>query len=94
MKNLQQFSKCFKNQKMIKLPSKKVPNHDNYWINELFTVNYVIKQFCFAHDQNFSKIHQIDKKLFWPKQKNMYLIILNGKPNCQVSRILMKSWPI
>jgi hypothetical protein len=23
----------------------------------------------FAQDQNFSKIHQIDKNLFWPKQK-------------------------
>jgi hypothetical protein len=37
----------------------------------------------------FSKIHKTDKKFFCPKQKNTCLMILNDKPNCQVSRILM-----
>jgi hypothetical protein len=48
----------------------------------------------FVQDQNFSKIHKTDKKFFWPKQKNTCLIILNDKPNCQVSGILMNPRPI
>jgi hypothetical protein len=34
------------------------------------------------------------KNFFWPKQKNTCLMILNDKPNCQVSRILMNPRPI
>jgi hypothetical protein len=45
--------------------------------------------FFVAQDQNFSKIHKTDKNFFWPKQTNTCLMILNDKPNCQDSRILM-----
>jgi hypothetical protein len=39
-----------------------------------------------------SKTRQIDKKFFWQKQKSMdFMMILNDKPNCQVSKILMNS---
>jgi hypothetical protein len=47
--------------------------------------------FCASQDQNFSKIHKIAKNYFWPKQKNTFLMLLNDKPNCQVSRILNKT---
>jgi hypothetical protein len=45
-------------------------------------------------DWNFSKIHKTNKNFFWPKQKNQCLMILNDKPNWQVSRILMNLRPI
>jgi hypothetical protein len=54
----------------------------------------VILWFFFAQDQNFSKIHKTDKKIFRSKQKNTCLMILKDKPNCQVSRILMNPRPI
>jgi hypothetical protein len=38
-------------------------------------------------DQNHSKIQQIDKKFFFGQ--NNKNTILNDKPNCQVSKILM-----
>jgi hypothetical protein len=47
-----------------------------------------------AQDQNFSKIHKIDQKLFLAKTKNKCFMILNDKPNCQVSTILMNPRPI
>jgi hypothetical protein len=84
-----------KNQKNTKLPSKKVLSHENRLKNALFTANNLILPFFFAQDQNFSKIHKTDKNYFWPKQKNTTcLMILNDKPNCQVSRILMNPRPI
>jgi hypothetical protein len=42
----------------------------------------------------FRKFIKPTKKFFWPKQKNTCLMILNDKPNCQVSRILMNPRPI
>jgi hypothetical protein len=71
-----------------------VLSHENRLKNALFTANNVILRFFFAHDQNFSKIHKTDKKFFWPKQKNTCLMVLNDKPNCQDSRILMNPRPI
>jgi hypothetical protein len=50
--------------------------------------------FFFAQDQNFSKIHKTDKKIILAKTKKTCLMILNDKPNCQVSRILMIPRPI
>jgi hypothetical protein len=61
----------------------------------------VILRLFFARDQIFSKIHKTDKNFFLAKtkklnnkQKNKCLIILNDKPNCQVSKILMNPRPI
>jgi hypothetical protein len=71
-----------------------VLSHENRLKNALFTANNVILQFFFAQDQNYSKIHKTDKKIFRPKQKNTCLMVLNDKPNCQVSRILMNPRPI
>jgi hypothetical protein len=34
------------------------------------------------------------QKFIWPKQENTCLIILNDKPNCQVSRVLINPIPI
>jgi hypothetical protein len=62
LKNVKKFSKCKKNQKITKLPSKKVLSHENRLKNALFTANNVILQFVFAQDQNFSKIHKTEKK--------------------------------
>jgi hypothetical protein len=62
--NLQKFSKCNKVQKITKLPQKKVLSHDNRMKNALFTADNVILRFFFAYDQNFSKIHKTDKKIF------------------------------
>jgi hypothetical protein len=42
----------------------------------------------------FQKLIKPTKNFFWPKQKNMCFMILNDKPNCQVSRILMNPRPI
>jgi hypothetical protein len=42
----------------------------------------------------FSKIHKTEKKNLWPKQKITCFILLNDKPNYQVSRILMNPRPI
>jgi hypothetical protein len=66
VKNLKfkKFSKCNKNQKITKLPEKKVFIHENRLKNALFTANNVILRFFFAQDQNFSKIHKTDKKNF------------------------------
>jgi hypothetical protein len=44
-KNLQKFSKCSKNQKITKLPSKKILSHENWLENALFTANNVILRF-------------------------------------------------
>jgi hypothetical protein len=66
---LSKFSKCNKNQKIIKLPSKKVLSHENRLKNALFTANNVILRLFFAQDQNFSKIHKTDKKNFLGKTK-------------------------
>jgi hypothetical protein len=71
-----------------------VLSHENRLKNALFTANNGILRFFFAQDQNFSKIHKTDKKIFWQKQKNTCLMVLNDKPNCQVSRILMNPRPI
>jgi hypothetical protein len=51
-------SKNSQNQKITKLPSKKVLSHENRLKNALFTANNVILRFFFAQDQNFSKIHK------------------------------------
>jgi hypothetical protein len=42
----------------------------------------------------FQKFIKPTKKFFWPKQKKTCVMILNDKPNCQVSRILMDLRPI
>jgi hypothetical protein len=59
-----------KNQKITKVPSRKVLSHENRLKNALFTANNVILRFFFAQDQNFSKIHKTDKKFFFAKTKN------------------------
>jgi hypothetical protein len=69
IKNLPKLSKCYKNQKLTKLPSKKVLSHENRWKNALFIAKLRDLRFFFALDQNFSKFHQFDKKVFWQKQK-------------------------
>jgi hypothetical protein len=51
--------------------------------------NYVIYRFFFCQDPIFSKIHKTVKKSPWPKPKNLCLMILNDKLNCQVSSIFM-----
>jgi hypothetical protein len=49
----------------------------------------------FFRDQNFSKIHKTEKKIVFGQNKKITcLMILNDKPNCQVSRILMNPRPI
>jgi hypothetical protein len=58
--------------------------------NALFTANNVILRLVFAQDQNFTKIHKTDKIIVLANtKKNACLMVLNEKPNCQVSRILM-----
>jgi hypothetical protein len=42
----------------------------------------------------FQKFIKPTKKLLWPKQKNKCLMVLNDKPNCQVSKILINPRPI
>jgi hypothetical protein len=42
----------------------------------------------------FQKFIKPTKKFFWPKQKNTCLMILEDKPNCQISRILRNPRPI
>jgi hypothetical protein len=86
-KTIRDKTKIFKNsqnaikiKKITKLPSKKVLSHENRLKNALFTANNEILRFFFGQDQNFSKIHKTDKIFFWPKQKNMCLMILNVKP--------------
>jgi hypothetical protein len=66
-----------KNQKITKLPSKKVLSRENRWKNALFIVNNVILRFFLAQDQHFSKNHKTDRKFFWSKQKNTCLIVIN-----------------
>jgi hypothetical protein len=44
-------------------------SHENRLKNALFTANNVILRFFFTQDQNFSKIHKIDKKNFLAKTK-------------------------
>jgi hypothetical protein len=83
---LQKFSKCNKNQKITKLPSKSAWSWER-WKNALFIANNVILRFFFAQEQNFSKIHKTDKEIFLAKKS--FLIILNDKPNSKLSRILM-----
>jgi hypothetical protein len=68
-RKLQKFSKCNKNQKITKLPSKKVLSHENRLKKALFTAHNVILRFFFAQDQNFSKIHKTDKKNLLAKTK-------------------------
>jgi hypothetical protein len=57
-----------------------VLSHENLLKNALFTTNNVNLRFY--------------ERDFWPKQKNTGLMIMNDKPNCQVSRILMNPRPI
>jgi hypothetical protein len=72
-----------------------VLSHENRLANALFTANNVILRFFFTQDQNFSKIHKTEKKIFFGQnKKNKCLMILNDTPNCQVSRILMNPRPI
>jgi hypothetical protein len=47
-----------------------------------------------AQNHNFSKIHKTEKNICLAKTKNTSLMILNDKPNCQVSRILINPRPI
>jgi hypothetical protein len=47
----------------------------------------------FDQDQNFSKIRQIGK-FFLVKTNEYVLMILNDKPSCQVSKIIMNRRPI
>jgi hypothetical protein len=42
----------------------------------------------------FQNFIRSTKNFFWPKQKNTCLMVLNDKPNCQVSSILMNPRPI
>jgi hypothetical protein len=44
-----------------------VLSHENRLKNALFTANKVILRFFFAQDQNFSKIHKTDNKIFLAK---------------------------
>jgi hypothetical protein len=71
-----------------------VLSHENRLKNALFTANNVILRFLFAQDQKFSKIHKTDKNFFLAKSKNTCLMILNDKPNWQISMILMSPFPI
>jgi hypothetical protein len=68
---------------------KKMLSLENRLKYALFTANKVILRFFFEQDQNFLKIHNTDGQNFWRNQKNACLTILNDKPNCQVSMILM-----
>jgi hypothetical protein len=61
IENLQKFSKYEKNQKITKLHSKKVLNHENRLKNALFTANNVILRFFLRKIIFFSKIHKTDK---------------------------------
>jgi hypothetical protein len=94
IQNFQKFSKCNKNQKITKLPSKKVFSHENRLKNALFTANNVIYDFFLRKTKIFPKFIKPTKNFFRPKQKNTCLMVLNDKPNCQVSRILMNPRPI
>jgi hypothetical protein len=70
-------------------------SHENRLKNVLFTANNVILRFFFLRKTKFiHKFIKPTKKIFRPKQKNTCLVILNHKPNCQVSRILMNPRPI
>jgi hypothetical protein len=69
-KIIREKSKIYKNsqnaikiKKNTKLNFKKVLSHENRLKNALFTANNVILRFFFAQDQNFSKIHNTDKKI-------------------------------
>jgi hypothetical protein len=62
--------------------------------NALFTANIVILRFFLRKTNIFQKLIKPTKNFFWRKQKNTCLMILNDKPNCQVSRILMNPRPI
>jgi hypothetical protein len=69
-------SKIYKNyQNAIKIKKspnylkKKVLSHENRLKNALFIANIVILRIFFAQDQNFSKIHKTDKKIFLAKTK-------------------------
>jgi hypothetical protein len=44
----------------------------------------------FGARPKFFKNSKTDKIFFWEKQKNTFLMILNDKAKCQISRILMK----
>jgi hypothetical protein len=74
-KIIREKSKIYKNsQNAIKIKKspyylKKVLSHENRLKNALFTANNVILRFFFAQDQNFSKIHKTDKKIFLAKIK-------------------------
>jgi hypothetical protein len=83
-----------KNQKITKLHLKKVRSHENRLKNALFTANNVILRFFLRKTKIFQKFIKPTKSFFWPKQKSTCLMILNDKPNCQVSRILMNPRPI
>jgi hypothetical protein len=64
IKNLQKFSKCYKNKKITKLASKKVLSHENRWKNALFIANYVILRFFCARPKFFKNSYNRLKKCF------------------------------
>jgi hypothetical protein len=71
-----------------------VLSHENRLKNALFTADNVILRFFLRNTKIFQKFKKPAKNFFWAKQKNKCLIILNDKPKCQVSWILMNARPI
>jgi hypothetical protein len=53
-----------------------------------------IKRFFLRTTKFLKNAPDQQKKIYWPKQKNTCFMILNDKPNCQVSKFLMSPLPI
>jgi hypothetical protein len=95
-KIIREKSKIFKNSQAIKII--KSPNNlkKKCLVMKIgWKMHYLQPITWFYEDQNFSKIHKTDKKIFFGQNKtNTFLMILNDKPNCQVSSILMNPRPV
>jgi hypothetical protein len=100
-KIIREKSKIYKNyQNAIKI--KKSPNYLNKkclvmrigWKMHYLQPITWFYDFFLCKTKTFQKFIKPTKIFFWPKQKNTCLMILNDKPNCQVSRILMNPRPV
>jgi hypothetical protein len=100
-KIIREKSKIYKNsQKEIKI--KKLPNYlqkkclvmkIGWKMHYLQPITWFYA-FFLRKTNIFLKFIKPTKYFFWPKQKNTCLMILNDKPICQVSRILMNPRPM
>jgi hypothetical protein len=83
-----------KNQKITKLPEKKSLVMRIGWKMHYLQPITGFYDFFLRKTKIFQKFIKPTKNFFWQKQKNTCLMVLNDKPNCQVSRILMNPRPI